>query len=65
MFAFYFILKNDPSYQDGVYRIETEDKIFYTKGYEEIPNGIEFIELRHNSEVKVFGNFSIEKPKRK
>ena len=60
----YFIMKY-PNTNQSTYRIRFGDRIYYTKSIDTIPNGgIQFIDVRHDINVKIFGHYSVEGPKK-
>lgn len=65
VFGFVALLNTDPSFRKDTYSISTFDRTYYTLSVDTIPNGVQFIDLKSNKFVKVYGNYSISEPLKK
>lgn len=63
VFGFLYLMSNDPTINRKTYKIVSHGSSFYATSYDTIPNGIQFIDIRRNTLVKVQGDFVIEEPK--
>lgn len=60
-----YFISISPTINQSTYRIRFGEKSYYTKSIDTIPNGgIQFIDVRHNINVKIFGHYSIEGPRK-
>lgn len=58
-----YLLSKSHNSRQSLYRICFNDRVYYTESIDTIPKGgIQFIDVRNDRSVKVFGHYSIESP---
>ena len=63
IFVMYLLLFKAHNSRQSLYRIHFNDRVYYTESIDTIPKGgIQFIDVRNDRSVKVFGHYSIESP---
>ena len=58
-----YLLSKSHNSRQSLCRIRFNDRVYYTKSIDTISNGgVQFIDVRNDRSVKVFGHYSIESP---